>query len=81
MTLVTVAVNQDDAERLILLTQTGLPYLALLGPSAQIKPDDHQRLSVRTGRSKDNRDDYPLPAGRWARRTDLDHRRGRAPRR
>jgi pilus assembly protein CpaB len=41
MTLVTVAVNQDDAERLILLTQTGLPYLALLGPSAQIKPDDH----------------------------------------
>jgi pilus assembly protein CpaB len=41
MTLVTVAVNQDDAERLILLTQTGLPYLALLGPSAQIKPDEH----------------------------------------
>ena len=40
-TLVTVAVNQDDAERLILLTQTGLPYLALLGPSAQITPDDH----------------------------------------
>lgn len=41
LTLVTVAVNQDDAERLILLTQTGLPYLALLGPTAQIKPDDH----------------------------------------
>ncbi len=41
MTLVTVAVNQDDAERLILLTQTGLPYLALLGPSAEIKPDTH----------------------------------------
>jgi pilus assembly protein CpaB len=41
LTLVTFAVNQDDAERLILLTQTGLPYLALLGPSAQIKPDDH----------------------------------------
>lgn len=41
MTLVTVAVDQDDAERLILLTQTGLPYLALLGSSAQIKPDDH----------------------------------------
>ncbi|WP_350276405.1 Flp pilus assembly protein CpaB [Kribbella sp. HUAS MG21] len=39
--LVTFAVNQDDAERLILLTQTGLPYLALHGPSAQIKPDDH----------------------------------------
>lgn len=41
LTLVTFAVNQDDAERLILLTQTGLPYLALLGPSATIKPDDH----------------------------------------
>jgi pilus assembly protein CpaB len=41
LTLVTFAVNQDDAERLILLTQTGLPYLALLGPSAQIEPDDH----------------------------------------
>jgi pilus assembly protein CpaB len=41
LTLVTFAVNQDDAERLILLTQTGLPYLALHGPSAQIKPDDH----------------------------------------
>ena len=41
LTLVTVAVNQDDAERLILLTQTGLPYLALHGPNALIKPDDH----------------------------------------
>lgn len=40
-TLITVAVNQDDAERLILLTQTGLPYLALHGPNAQVKPDDH----------------------------------------
>jgi pilus assembly protein CpaB len=41
MTLVTFGVNQDDAERLILLTQTGLPYLAVLGPDAEIKPDDH----------------------------------------
>jgi pilus assembly protein CpaB len=41
LTLVTVAVNQDDAERLILLTQTGLPYLAVLGPSATITPDNH----------------------------------------
>ncbi|MEU4194822.1 RcpC/CpaB family pilus assembly protein [Kribbella sp. NPDC026611] len=41
LTLVTVAVGQDDAERLILLTQTGLPYLALLGPAAQITPDNH----------------------------------------
>ncbi|MEV0287508.1 MULTISPECIES: Flp pilus assembly protein CpaB [unclassified Kribbella] len=40
-TLVTFAVNQDDAERLILLTQTSLPYLALLGPSAKVTPDDH----------------------------------------
>jgi|1186.fasta_scaffold30740_2 pilus assembly protein CpaB len=41
LTLVTLAVNQDDAERLILLTQTGLPYLALLGPSAHVTPDNH----------------------------------------
>lgn len=41
VTLVTVAVNQDDAERLILLTQVGLPYLALLGPSATVTPDTH----------------------------------------
>jgi pilus assembly protein CpaB len=41
MTLVTFAVNQDDAERLILLTQTGLPSLAVHGPDAEIKPDDH----------------------------------------
>jgi pilus assembly protein CpaB len=41
LTLITVAVNQDDAERLILLTQTGLPYLALHGPDAQVTPDDH----------------------------------------
>ncbi|HWD83996.1 MAG TPA: RcpC/CpaB family pilus assembly protein [Kribbella sp.] len=39
--LVTFAAGQDDAERLILLTQTSLPYLGLLGPSAQIKNDDH----------------------------------------
>jgi pilus assembly protein CpaB len=40
MVLVTVAVDQVDAGRLILLTQTGLPYLALLGPNAQAKPYD-----------------------------------------
>ena len=39
--LVTFAVDQVDAGRLILLTQTGLPYLALLGPNAQAKPYDH----------------------------------------
>lgn len=33
--LVTMAVNQSDAERLIMLTETGLPYLALLTSSSQ----------------------------------------------
>ncbi len=33
--LVTMAVSQTDAERLILLTETGLPYMALLAPSSQ----------------------------------------------
>jgi pilus assembly protein CpaB len=33
--LVTMAVSQPDAERLILLTETGLPYLALLNASSQ----------------------------------------------
>jgi pilus assembly protein CpaB len=37
--LVTMAVNQSDAERLINLTETGLPYLALLTDSSQTKPD------------------------------------------
>ena len=32
--LVTLAVNQDDAERLILIDEVGLPYMALLGPSS-----------------------------------------------
>ena len=32
--LVTVAVDQADAERLILLTETGVCYLALLTPSS-----------------------------------------------
>jgi len=41
MLLVTLAGSQTDAERLILLTQTSLPYLALLGPSTQVKVEDH----------------------------------------
>ncbi|MET9270728.1 RcpC/CpaB family pilus assembly protein [Kribbella sp. NPDC003557] len=41
MVLVTLAGSQTDAERLILLTQTSLPYLALLGPSTQVKVEDH----------------------------------------
>jgi pilus assembly protein CpaB len=32
--LVTLAVNQADAERLILINEVGMPYLALLGPQA-----------------------------------------------
>lgn len=37
--LVTFAVGQADAERLILLTETGLPYLALLTHSSQTSLD------------------------------------------
>jgi pilus assembly protein CpaB len=37
--LVTLAVSQADAERLIQLTQTGLPYLALLTNSSQTRVD------------------------------------------
>lgn len=33
--LVTLAVRQDDAERIIQLSQAGLPYLALLTPTSQ----------------------------------------------
>jgi pilus assembly protein CpaB len=34
--MVTMAASQADAERLIVLTETGLPYLALLSPSSQV---------------------------------------------
>lgn len=37
--MVTFAVSQDNAERLIQLTEAGLPYLALLTPSSQTRPD------------------------------------------
>jgi pilus assembly protein CpaB len=37
--LVTFAVRQSDAERLILLTETGLPYLALLTGASGTTPD------------------------------------------
>jgi pilus assembly protein CpaB len=33
--LVTFAVDQADAERVIQLTETGLPYLALLTPASR----------------------------------------------
>lgn len=41
MTLVTFAASQLDAERLIQLSQTSLPYLTLLGPYTQVKVQDH----------------------------------------
>ena len=34
--LVTMAVNQDDAERLIMLTEDGLPYLALVNGNSSL---------------------------------------------
>jgi pilus assembly protein CpaB len=46
--LVTVAVSQADAERLIHVAQTGMPYAALLSDSSISKPapgvDNHSRL-------------------------------------
>lgn len=35
--LVTLAVNEADAQRLILLDEVGLPYMALLGPNANMQ--------------------------------------------
>jgi pilus assembly protein CpaB len=46
-TLVTVAVNQADAEKLIQLTETGMPYLALLTPGTHITADVGDLLSIR----------------------------------
>jgi pilus assembly protein CpaB len=37
--LVTLAVNQADAERLILIDELGLPYMALLGPTSKTAID------------------------------------------
>lgn len=37
--LVTMALSQADAEKVIQLTETGLPYLALLSPSSDTSPD------------------------------------------
>jgi pilus assembly protein CpaB len=39
MVLVTLAVDQADAERVINIAEGGLPYLALLTPSSVTKPD------------------------------------------
>jgi pilus assembly protein CpaB len=43
--LVTLAVAQADAEKLIQLTETGLPYLALLSPSSHTSPDAGRMLA------------------------------------
>lgn len=45
-TLVTVAVGQADAERLIQLTVSGLPYLALLTPNSQTAADIGNLLNI-----------------------------------
>jgi pilus assembly protein CpaB len=41
---VTLAVNQHEAEQLILTAQAGLPYFALLSPGAPTKPDQGTQL-------------------------------------
>jgi pilus assembly protein CpaB len=46
-TMVTVAVNQANAERLIQLTETGMPYLALLTPASRTSADVGNLLSAR----------------------------------
>jgi pilus assembly protein CpaB len=45
-TLVTLAVNQADAERLIQLTETGMPYLALLTSTSRTTTDAGRLLNV-----------------------------------
>lgn len=45
--LLTVAVSQADAEQLIQITETGLPYLALLTTSSHTSADAGHLLSVR----------------------------------
>jgi pilus assembly protein CpaB len=46
-TLVTVAVDQAEAERLIQLTETGLPYLALLTTTSRTTADVGNALNMR----------------------------------
>ena|SRR5579859_766005 len=46
-TLVTLAVTQAQAEQLIQMTETGLPYLALLTTSSHTTPDAGHLLAVR----------------------------------
>jgi pilus assembly protein CpaB len=45
-TLVTMAVSQTDAERLIQLTEAGLPYLALLSPASRTTADAGNLLNI-----------------------------------
>src|SRR5258707_698431 len=46
-TLVTLAANQAEAEQLIQLTETGVPYLALLSPNSRTTADIGSLLSAR----------------------------------
>jgi pilus assembly protein CpaB len=46
-TMVTLAVSQAQAERLIQLTETGMPYLALLSTSSRTQADIGNLLDVR----------------------------------
>jgi pilus assembly protein CpaB len=48
-TLVTLAVTQAQAEQLIQMTETGLPYLALLTTGSRTSADAGHLLSVRPG--------------------------------
>ena len=46
-TLVTLAVSQANAERLIQLSEAGMPYLALLSPTSRTIADVGNLLNVR----------------------------------
>jgi pilus assembly protein CpaB len=47
VTMVTLAANQAQAEQLIQLTETGVPYLALLSPSSRTSADIGSLLTAR----------------------------------
>jgi pilus assembly protein CpaB len=42
---VTVAVNQSEAQRLILMEEVGLPYMALIGPDTTLTPSPQDPLN------------------------------------
>jgi pilus assembly protein CpaB len=61
--LVTVAVSQAQAEKLIQLVETGLPYLALLSPSSQTKADIGHLLQPSPSPSPTPTTTKPTPTG------------------